>query len=144
VVFSSDGARIVTASVDGTARVWDAGSGRVIAVLSGHANAVRSAAFSPDGSRVITAGDDGTARIWDVVDGEVLAVLRGHTGPVGSARFSPDGALVLTAGADGTARVYKCDVCGSLDDLIVLVRTRVTRSLTDHERETYLHEARRP
>ena len=53
--FSPDGARIVTASHDRTARLWDAASGAEIAVLSGHARRVNSAAFSPDGTRIVTA-----------------------------------------------------------------------------------------
>jgi WD40 repeat protein len=55
----------VTASHDGTARIWDARTGRQLAILEGHFRGVRSAAFSPDGSRIVTASFDGTARIWD-------------------------------------------------------------------------------
>jgi energy-coupling factor transporter ATP-binding protein EcfA2 len=48
--FSPDGSRIVTASEDKTARIWDAASAKQIAVLRGHDDRVSSAAFSPDGS----------------------------------------------------------------------------------------------
>ena len=58
---SADRSRIVTASGDKTARIWDAASGKEVAVLRGHGDAVRSAAFSPDGSRVVTASSDKTA-----------------------------------------------------------------------------------
>ena len=65
--FSPDGTRIVTASGDRTARLWDVASGAEIAVLRGHDDSVReSAAFSPDGTRIVTASDDNTARIWPV------------------------------------------------------------------------------
>jgi WD40 repeat protein len=64
--FSPDGKRVVTASFDKTARLWDAASGKEIAVLKGHTNQVQSAAFSPDGKRVVTASSDNTARLWDV------------------------------------------------------------------------------
>src|SRR5207248_2471555 len=64
-VFSADGSRIVTASADHTARVWDAASGRSLAVLRGHTSQVTSAAFSGDGTRIVTASDDKTARLWD-------------------------------------------------------------------------------
>ena len=46
-LFSPDGRRIVTASYDKTARIWDAETGRELAVLKGHEDVVWSAAFSP-------------------------------------------------------------------------------------------------
>jgi WD40 repeat protein len=63
--FSPDGTRIVTASGDKTARIWDAATAKEIIVLRGHDGQVFSAAFSPDGKRIVTASRDNTARIWD-------------------------------------------------------------------------------
>src|SRR5215831_7251415 len=63
--FSPDGSRIVTASLDKTAWIWDAATAKEIAVLRGHEGGVWSAAFSPDASRIVTASDDKTAWIWD-------------------------------------------------------------------------------
>jgi eukaryotic-like serine/threonine-protein kinase len=62
--FSPDGKRVVTASYDRTARLWDADSGALLATLRGHEGRVWSAAFSPDGKRVVTASEDKTARLW--------------------------------------------------------------------------------
>ena len=98
--------RVVTASSDNTARLWDAAAGKEIAVLRGHDNPVWSAAFSPDGTRVVTASDDNTARLWDAAAGKEIAVLRGHDNPVWSAAFSPDGTRVVTASSDSTARLW--------------------------------------
>ena len=61
-----DGTRIVTASLDKTARIWDAASGKPIGELTGHQDGVGGAAFSPDGARIVTASQDGTARLWAV------------------------------------------------------------------------------
>ena len=63
--FSPEARRVVTASDDTTARIWDAATGRQITCLNGHTDRVRYAAFSPDGARIVTASADKTARIWD-------------------------------------------------------------------------------
>jgi hypothetical protein len=110
--FSPDGTRIVTASADGTARIWDAATGNEIKVLRGHESSVNSAAFSPDGRRIVTASADNTARIWDAATGNEIKVLRGHGIDVNSAAFSPDGTRIVTAAGelfstqDNTARIW--------------------------------------
>jgi WD40 repeat protein len=74
--FSPHGYRIVTASADNTARVWDAESGETVAVLQGHTGPVWAAVFSPDGARILTASDDGTARIWRIFPTEQALIDR--------------------------------------------------------------------
>ena len=76
--FSPDGRRVVSASADKTARVWDAESEREIATLKGHDGNVHSAAFSPNGKRIVTASQDNTARLWDAETGRAIAMLKGH------------------------------------------------------------------
>jgi WD40 repeat protein len=105
-VFSLDGKRIVTAGDDKTARVWDAGDGRLLATLTGHGGPVNSAVFSPDGKRIVTASDDTAARVWDAGDGHPIFTLAGHGDLVVSGVFSPDGRRILTASADKTARLW--------------------------------------
>jgi WD40 repeat protein len=102
----SPSGRSITASEDKTARIWDAATGKEIAVLRGHEDVVNSAAFGPDGSRIITASGDNTARIWDAATGREIMVLRGHEGVVNSAAFSPDGSRIVTASGDKTARIW--------------------------------------
>jgi WD40 repeat protein len=63
-VFASNGDRILTASWDETARLWDR-DGKPLATLRGRAGSVNSAVFAPDGSRILTASGDGTARLWE-------------------------------------------------------------------------------
>jgi serine/threonine protein kinase len=73
VAFSPDAQRIVTGSVDQTAKVWDAVSGRELLTLKGHSGGIKSVAFSPDGQRIITSGYDGTAKIWEMARAEKVA-----------------------------------------------------------------------
>ena len=104
--FSPDGTRVVTASEDNTARVWDAATGKPLTGALAHQGGVMSAAFSPDGTRVVTASRDKTARVWDAATGKPLTGALEHQGPVVSAAFSPDGTRVVTASRDKTARVW--------------------------------------
>jgi WD40 repeat protein/TPR repeat protein len=111
--YSPDGTRIVTASLDKTARIWDARTGAQLAVLSGHGS-FNYSAYSPDGTRIVTALGDKTARIWDAVTGTQLAVLSGHSEWLSSAAYSPDGARIVTASQDKTARVWDARTGASL------------------------------
>jgi WD40 repeat protein len=74
-----DGRRIITASWDKTARLWDPESGKQIGEpLTGHTDRVWSAAFSPDGKRIVTASFDQTARLSRVFRDteEIVAVAK--------------------------------------------------------------------
>jgi len=93
--YSPDGTRIVTASYDGTARIWDAWSGIEQRVLSGHTRTVLTAAWSPDGTRIVTASDDGTARVWDARSGRELLIFHSGDGFT-CAVYSPDGSRIAT------------------------------------------------
>jgi hypothetical protein len=96
---------VVTVSEDGTARVWDAQTGRPLTERK-YGVDVHSAQLSPDGKRVVTASWDGTACVWDAQTGKPLTEPLKHGGRVTSAEFSPDGKRVVTASADSTARVW--------------------------------------
>ncbi len=106
--FSADDNRLLTASDDHKARVWDIATEEEIAVFEGHEAEVKSARFSPGGTRVLTASEDHTARVWDAVSGEEIAVLQ-HDQALWSARFSQDGKRVITASCDRTARVWEAE-----------------------------------
>ena len=71
--FSPDGSRLLTASRDGTARIWDSETAANQLVLPEHQGAVSFAAFSPDGRQVVTADEKGTCRLWDALTGELLS-----------------------------------------------------------------------
>jgi TPR repeat protein len=105
-MFSPDASRIVTASTDKTARIWDAKTGAQLAVLSGHGKLLTFAAYSPDGADIVTTSSDKTARIWDANTGALRAVLAGHGDSVRSAAYSPDGKRIVTSSYDKTARIW--------------------------------------
>jgi WD40 repeat protein len=103
--FSPDGQLVVTASEDGTAKVWSTLVGEPVGVPMKHGGPLVTAVFSPDGSRILTASRDGSARLWDSA-GAQLAEPMWHPRPLESAMFSPDGDRVVTASNDRTAEVW--------------------------------------
>lgn len=114
--FSPDGKWIVTSSLDGTAGVWEAGTGRLIStfqvrnVLGG----MQSASFSPDSKRIVTEGRERVARVWEASTGQLITKLQGHNNYVSGASFSPDGQWIVTASLDATARVWEASTGRSI------------------------------
>jgi WD40 repeat protein len=106
VAYSPDGTRIVSGSKDRTVRVWDAHTGKQLAMLEGHTFWVQSVAFSADGAHIVSGSEDMTVRVWDAHTSKQLAVLKGHTGWVWSVAFSPDGLHIVSGSGDKTVRVW--------------------------------------
>jgi WD40 repeat protein/class 3 adenylate cyclase len=109
LTYSPDGKTIATASLDKTARLWDAATGQELRRLS-HPAEVAHISFSPDGTRLATGAVDGLVRLWDVVSGqELLTITAATQAPVEPALvlflgFSPDGKILATT-ANGESKV---------------------------------------
>jgi WD40 repeat protein len=106
--FSPDGQVILSASRDGTARLWSATTGAELHRLK-HDATINHATFDAAGSRVATASDDGTARIWDATTGAEIGPAIRHEGAVGFVTFSRDGSLLATIAraSDGELSVLR-------------------------------------
>jgi WD40 repeat protein len=113
IAFSPDGNLVVTASADGTARVWDAKTGATVGYLREHGKSVNSASFSPDGKFIVTAGDDATVRLWDAGKFTFVRMIGGtYPQAVLSAEYSPDSQFIVAASAQAA---WVCDpVSGKL------------------------------
>jgi WD40 repeat protein len=83
------------------ARLWDAATGKELAILKGHTDHIQSVTFSPDGRWILTASWDKTARLWETATGKPLQVFKKHGSSLHSALFTPDGRQVLTLSLGG-------------------------------------------
>ncbi len=107
-----DGETVLTASADGTARLWHVGEQEVLGRPQSAGDRTWCAAVSPAGRLVATGSFDGTIRLWDVRTGRLRATWQGHTslgkdpmrrellGEVIAMSFSPDGKKLLAVSAD--------------------------------------------
>lgn len=123
VAFDRSGQEIVSASDDGSARVWNANRlATPTAVLRGRDDELLGAAFSPDHRFVLTSGAQGTATLWDpALETSVLVLRKSNEG---GAELSPDGRLIAIGGSR-TVELRRCDVCAGIPELVRLAHSRL-------------------
>ena len=104
-----NGRNALSASHDGTMRLWDLDSGAELHCFNVHTSGVTSAAVLPDGRRALSASGDGTLRLWDVESKAELHRFKEHRGRTLSITVLPDGRHALTASMDGVLRLWDID-----------------------------------
>jgi WD40 repeat protein len=71
---------VVSASWDGTLKIWDAKKHEEIRTLSDHKGNIYSVAMSSDTKHIISGGQDRVMRLWCFHTGELLSCFEGHSG----------------------------------------------------------------
>ena len=108
--FYPGGGRVMTASLDGTVRIWSTTNGTELVRIA-QGTPVADAVLSPDGALVATcdAGTPGMAYLWDGRTGDMLRVFT-DTGTEASqikgVTISPDHTLLATTHVDGRVRLW--------------------------------------
>ncbi len=109
VAFSPDGARIASAGVDGTLRIWDAATGKALETLRGHDQEVMAVAFAGKGRFLVSGGRDHTVRLWEPGSGKPARVLHTFPGMVTSVVCAPDGSRVAARSGDGVVKFWDAE-----------------------------------
>ena len=110
VAFSPDGEAIAAACGDGSVKVLNGKTGKVIRKIEAHADSAASVAFNPDGSHLASAGSDGLVKVWDLGTGREDFIGKCDAlrkfGAAYSVAFSPPDGRHLAAGSGGVVRVW--------------------------------------
>jgi WD40 repeat protein len=109
VAISPKGDRVLTASADGTAKLWTI-DGDLITEIARHTDQVTSVAFHPSLDGVfLTGGWDNRVALWKL--DSLQREFFGHTSDINQVAFSPDGKTILSASSDRSLRRW--DMNGS-------------------------------
>ncbi len=91
VAYSPDGLKLATGDENGTGRLWESATGRLLATLQEHKTRIHAVAFSPDGKTLATGSDDNLIILWDVLSSRQLVKMKGDDDAILNLKFSPDG-----------------------------------------------------
>jgi len=108
VAYSRDGAWIASGGKDGTVKVWDAATGRLVRALVS-VGEVTCIAFRPDGKQMASGHGAGMVLLWDAQTGRTLRTLREGDSPIHSVGFSSDGRQLISGSEDGMVRTWVAD-----------------------------------
>ena len=98
--FSPDGTRIVTASWDGSTRVWDVASGALLGVPFQGLGGVNTAAWSPDNQHIVVASLSSNPRTSSAVSSASPFPVQQTLGPLPRQEASKDATTALKANVD--------------------------------------------
>jgi WD40 repeat protein len=104
VVYRPRSGQVLSAGDDQTIRVWDANSGAIVRVLTGHTAAISELAFSESGHRFASFQRfPPMVKVWHADTGESLLSVNVEANPnMHSFAFSPDGKLLaVSSGRQG-------------------------------------------
>ncbi|MFO0867995.1 MAG: WD40 repeat domain-containing protein [Pirellulales bacterium] len=116
VGYSPDGRLLVSASVDGTLRVWDRTTGQPIATVASSSQPLLSLAIHPQGQVAAVSGIDGVVRQFDLSRPYPVVEWGGIPAAPTALAASADARLVLTGDAGGTVRWWDSQTKAAVRD----------------------------
>ena len=96
-VFSPNGELIVSGHEDGTVKLWNVKTGKLVRIIKSRSD-VRSVAFSPDGKLIASGNrdDNGRIELWSARTGRLVRRFGEQSDYVESLAFSPDSTRLVS------------------------------------------------
>jgi WD40 repeat protein len=102
--FNAEGTKLVSASRDRSARIYDIKTGDLEATYTGHEGPVNTAAFTADSKRAVSGGRDKRLHLWNTKDGSDAGTLGSCEGEI--VRIRIQGNDVLVSSTDNMVRQF--------------------------------------
>jgi len=112
VSWSQDGVRIMSGFIDGTVKMWDVESRKIILEINTGLSGIylRGAIYSPDETMIATGGSDDAEKeflkIWDAKAGKLIKNLTGHTNDVTCLAWTHDQSTLISGSRDSSIRTW--------------------------------------
>lgn len=97
---------IVSSHKDGSIKIQNAHTAKLVASLDGHRDWVRSVAISSDNRLIASGSDDRYIKIWDSRTYELLHKLSGHNAWIDYVAFSHNNLRIVSCGRDNNINIW--------------------------------------
>lgn len=104
--FVAEDGRVVTASSDQTAKLWDAATGMELQSFNQHTGPLYCLVVSGDGRTLVTGAQDNTLRVWDLPLSHPIRRITAPGAAVSDFAMSRDATMMLAAATDHSVRLF--------------------------------------
>lgn len=105
--FSPDGVLVISASEDGSVRLFHSVTGLSVRHVVPGYGALRAVAFTPGGGGFVVGAEDGTVALFETATGALVREYAGHAAGVNAVAVSPAGDRILSGDDDGVAILWR-------------------------------------
>ena len=101
------GTKLISASPDSHAKIWDVKSGKAVLTFSGHTHYCYKAVFDNDAEHIATVGADKTMNYWDIRSNKApIFKMEDSPSCLMGVDFMPNDQQIITTSMDGEISIY--------------------------------------
>jgi WD40 repeat protein len=104
--FSPDGNYLLSGSWDGSIKLWDINSLKLLRTIHNNNTNINSAIFSANGQYILSGSDDDATKLWDTANGNLILEMEDGYGDITSVACSTDGKYALSGSYDKTVKLW--------------------------------------